>query len=67
MRSNVPWDAVRDFAPVTLGVNAPNLLVVHPSLPVKSVKDLIALAIASAQPSPLARGLPTIAARSGEE
>jgi tripartite-type tricarboxylate transporter receptor subunit TctC len=48
MRSNVPWDAVRDFAPVTLGVNAPNLLVVHPSLPVKSVKDLIALAKARA-------------------
>jgi tripartite-type tricarboxylate transporter receptor subunit TctC len=44
MRSNVPWDAVRDFAPVTLAVNAPNLLVVHPLLPVKSVKELIALA-----------------------
>jgi tripartite-type tricarboxylate transporter receptor subunit TctC len=44
MRSNVPWDAVKDFAPVTLAVNAPNLLVVHPSLPVKSVKELIAFA-----------------------
>jgi len=44
MRSNVPWDAVRDFAPVTLAANAPNLLIVHPSLPVKSVKELIALA-----------------------
>jgi tripartite-type tricarboxylate transporter receptor subunit TctC len=44
MRASVPWDAVRDFAPVTLAVNAPNLLVVHPSLPVKSVKELIALA-----------------------
>jgi tripartite-type tricarboxylate transporter receptor subunit TctC len=44
MRSNVPWDALKDFAPVTLAVNAPNLLVVHPSLPVKSVKDLIAFA-----------------------
>jgi len=44
MRSNVPWDPVRDFAPVMLAVNAPNLLVVHPSLPVKSVKELIALA-----------------------
>jgi tripartite-type tricarboxylate transporter receptor subunit TctC len=43
MRSNVPWDAMRDFAPVTLAVNAPNLLVVHPSLPVKTVKELIAL------------------------
>jgi tripartite-type tricarboxylate transporter receptor subunit TctC len=44
MRSNVPWDPIRDFVPVTLAVNAPNLLVVHPSLPVKSVKDLLALA-----------------------
>jgi tripartite-type tricarboxylate transporter receptor subunit TctC len=44
MRSKVAWDAVKDFAPVTLAVNAPNILVVHPSLPVKSVKELIALA-----------------------
>jgi tripartite-type tricarboxylate transporter receptor subunit TctC len=44
MRTNVPWNAVKDFAPVTLAVNAPNLLVVHPSLPVKSVKELIVLA-----------------------
>lgn len=48
MRTSVPWDAVRDFAPVTLAVNAPNLLVVHPSLPVNSVKELIALAKARA-------------------
>ncbi len=34
----------RDFAPVTLAAIAPNLLVVHPSLPAKSVKDLVALA-----------------------
>ena len=40
----VPWDVFRDFAPVILTVTTPNLLVVHPSLPVKSVKDLIALA-----------------------
>ena len=44
MRSTVPWNPVRDFAPVTLAVNSPNILVVHPSLPVKSVKELIALA-----------------------
>ncbi len=41
---SVPYDPVRDFAPVTLATTAPNMLVVHPSLPVKSVKDLIALA-----------------------
>jgi tripartite-type tricarboxylate transporter receptor subunit TctC len=44
MRKNVSWDPVADFAPVTLAVSAPNVLVVHPSLPVKTVGDLIALA-----------------------
>ena len=38
------WDVDRDFAPVALTVVSPNVLAVHPSLPVKSVKDLIALA-----------------------
>ena len=42
--SSLPYDPVRDFVPVTLYVSLPNMLVVHPSLPVKSVKDLIALA-----------------------
>jgi len=42
--SKVPYDSVRDFAPITLTARAPNVLAVHPSLPVKSVKDLIALA-----------------------
>lgn len=40
----VNWDPLADFAPITLAVTAPNVLVVHPSLPVKSVRDLIALA-----------------------
>jgi tripartite-type tricarboxylate transporter receptor subunit TctC len=39
-----PYDPIRDFAPISLASSAPNILVVHPSLPVKSVKDLIALA-----------------------
>ena len=38
-----PYDPVKDFAPVTLVVTSPNILVVHPSLPVKTVKELIAL------------------------
>ena len=42
--SKVPYDPVRDFVPVTLAAATPNILVVHPSLPVKSVRDLIALA-----------------------
>jgi tripartite-type tricarboxylate transporter receptor subunit TctC len=40
----LPYDAVKDFAPVALVGVGPNVLVVHPSLPVKSVTDLIALA-----------------------
>jgi tripartite-type tricarboxylate transporter receptor subunit TctC len=44
MRSNTPWDMFRDFAPVTLAVRAPSVLVVHPSLPAKSAGELIALA-----------------------
>ena len=42
--SRLPYDPVKDFAPITLYVSLPNMLVVHPSLPVNSVRDLIALA-----------------------
>lgn len=41
---NLPYDSVTDFAPVLQFGEAPNVLVVHPSLPVKSVRELIALA-----------------------
>ena len=41
---NTPYDPVRDFSPITWAVSLPNVLVVHPSLPVKTVKELIALA-----------------------
>ena len=37
-------DAMKDFAPISMMASAPNILAVHPSLPVKSVKELIALA-----------------------
>ena len=42
--SKLPYDPIKDFAPVTLITSVPNVLVVHPSLPVKTVADLIALA-----------------------
>ena len=42
--AKLPYDPVRDFAPVSLVGNAPFVLVVHPSIPVKSLRDLIALA-----------------------
>jgi tripartite-type tricarboxylate transporter receptor subunit TctC len=40
----VPYDALRDFAPVSQLVSLPNVLVTHPSLPVKTVRELIAFA-----------------------
>ena len=42
--AKLPFDTVRDFAPVVLAASAPLLLVVNPSVPAQSVKDLIALA-----------------------
>ena len=41
--ANLPFDPLRDLAPIILLAQAPFLLVVHPSLPVRSVKDLVAL------------------------
>ena len=40
----LPYDPIRDFEPITLLATGPYILVVHPSLPVKSVNELIALA-----------------------
>jgi tripartite-type tricarboxylate transporter receptor subunit TctC len=40
----VPYDTMRDFAPVTIMAVAPNALVAHPSFPAKTVAELIALA-----------------------
>ncbi len=42
--ATLPYDPLKDFAPLTLIASTPLVLVVHPSLPVKSVKELIALA-----------------------
>jgi len=44
IRSNTPYDPVKDFAPITLVASSPNVVVVHPSLPVKSARELINLA-----------------------
>jgi tripartite-type tricarboxylate transporter receptor subunit TctC len=48
----VPYDAIRDFAPVTVVMSSPLVLVVTPTLPVKSVKEFVALA--RARPGELA-------------
>ncbi|MDB5927700.1 MAG: hypothetical protein JWN13_6636 [Betaproteobacteria bacterium] len=41
MYRKVPYNAITDFAPITLALSAPNILVVHPSIPAKNVKELI--------------------------
>lgn len=47
VRRSVPYDAVRDFAPITQLVSAPNFLAVHPSVPVNNFRDFIAYAKAN--------------------
>lgn len=62
-----PYDPIRSFTPVILIGHAPNVLVVHPSVPAKSVKELIALA--KARPNALAfasNGTGTLSHLSGE-
>ena len=54
--SKMPYDAARDFAPVSLATIMPFVLVTHPALPVKSVRELIALA--RAKPNQLNYGSP---------
>ena len=51
---DTPYDPVRDFSSITITSSTSNVLVVHPSLPVKSVKELIALA--KARPGELNNG-----------
>ena len=56
--TRVPYDPVKDFAPVGLGVYAPFLLVVHPSVAAKNVQELID--IAKAQPGKINFGSPGV-------
>ena len=44
LRDNVPYDPIKDFTSISLAVTSTNILAVHPSLPTKSVKELIGLA-----------------------
>ena len=44
MFAKIPYNALRDLAPITQIVDGPNVLTVHPSVPAKNVKQLIALA-----------------------
>ena len=58
LRKNLPYDLKRDFAAVSQLAMGPFALVVHPAVPVKSVKDLIALA--REQPGKLSTGSPGV-------
>ena len=44
MRRSLPFDPVKDFAPITLATSQPYMLLAHPSLPARNVKELVALA-----------------------
>ena len=44
LHKSLPFDSVRDFTPISQTATLPHILIVHPSVPLKSVKDLIALA-----------------------
>lgn len=44
LMKKVPFDLVRDFAPVSLMVTVPEMILSHPSLPAKNVRELVALA-----------------------
>lgn len=48
VQKSLPYDAVKDFAPVTVVASTPNIIVVHPSVPAKTLNELLALA--KAQP-----------------
>jgi tripartite-type tricarboxylate transporter receptor subunit TctC len=49
MYGKLPYDSEKDFAPISLAAVAPNMLVLHPSVPAASVRELIALAKANPQ------------------
>jgi len=44
MQEKLPFDSIKDFTPITMAATAPNVLVAQPSLALKSIPDLIALA-----------------------
>ena len=54
--TKLPYDPVRDFQPITMIAKSPSIMVVHPSLPVKTAREYIALA--KAKPGALAYGSP---------
>ena len=60
LRARVPWDPLKDFAPITLTVETPNLLVLHPAVAAKTLEELLALA--RAKPGELNYGSSSVGA-----
>jgi tripartite-type tricarboxylate transporter receptor subunit TctC len=58
LKSKVPYDPLKDYEPITMLARQPYLIVAHPSLPVKTVKDLVALA--KARPGQVIFASPTL-------
>lgn len=56
MVKKLPYDSIKDFAPISIVAEVPSALVIHPNLPVKNVKEFIALA--KARPGELNYGSP---------
>jgi len=54
LRQKLPYDVIKDFTPITLAGSSPLVVAVHPSLPVKNIKELIAFA--KARPNQLTYG-----------
>jgi tripartite-type tricarboxylate transporter receptor subunit TctC len=50
LNTKLPYDSIKDFAPITFGGQSPLVLAVHPSNPAQSVKDMIARARAASRP-----------------
>lgn len=65
LKRKLPYDPIKDFAPVTLIGTAPLLVLVHPSLPIRSTQDLIAHA--KAHPGKLSFGSGSASSRVGGE
>ena len=65
--TKIPYDPLKDFAPVTLAAASPNVLVVHPSIPANNVKELIAYLKANPEKFSIAHpGVGTTSQLSGE-
>ena len=58
LQRKLPYDPLKDFAPITMVAAAPGLLVVNPALPVRTVKDLVG--VARAKPGQINYGSPGI-------